>query len=103
MAKTKALIEEETTQEETTQEESPLEEAPRTFQTVLPRDPALKGSAADTEFFSVNGRNILVKTDELVELPIEFKEVIENAAKARMAARKYAEQVAFKDSTAPAI
>lgn len=51
----------------------------------------------------MNGRNILVKTDELVELPIEFKEVIENAAKARMAARKYAEQVAFKDSTAPAI
>lgn len=98
MTKSKALNE-----KEAIQEEASFEKSPKTFQTILPRDPALKGSAADTEFFSVNGRNILVKTDELVELPIEFKEVIENAAKARMAARKYAEQVAFKDSTAPAI
>lgn len=68
---------------------------------MLPRDPLITGDGGDQEFFSVNGHNILVKTDEVVEVDEIFAEVIENKAKARMQAKKFIEQNKFKDSKPP--
>lgn len=67
---------------------------------VLPSDPTIKGANGQeieqTEFFSVNGVNYLIKCDEEVEVPPEVYEVIKNKAEARAAAREFRKAKAFK-------
>lgn len=81
--------------------ETALPKASKKVKIMLPRDPLITGDGGDQEFFSVNGHNILVKTDEVVEVDEIFAEVIENKAKARMQAKKFIEQNKFKDSKPP--
>ncbi len=55
----------------------------------LPRN---KGqNAVQEEFFSVNGKNYIIKRGETVEIPEEVAEVIRNAEKAEEYAMHYAE------------
>lgn len=70
----------------------------KTVKVMLQRDPNKTGSEADQEFFSVNGKNYLIKTDEMVDVPEEVAYLIENINKQRTAARKFANKMAFKDS-----
>lgn len=65
---------------------------------LLQKDPLISGDAGEQEFFSVNGKNILVQTDVPVEVDPEFAEVIENANKARREAREFAKKVAYKEA-----
>ena len=52
--------------------------------------PRLRGqNAIQEEFFSVNGKNYLIKRGETVEIPEEVAEVIRNGEKAEEAALKY--------------
>lgn len=81
----------------TTTDTAPVE----VVSTFLPADPMVHGNSSSQEFFSVNGENILVKTDEIVSLPKKFAEVVSNSAKARMSAKKFAEENAFRDSQPP--
>lgn len=55
----------------------------------LPRNPGQ--NARQEEFFSVNGRNYLIKRGETVEIPEEVAEVIRNAEKAEEFAMQYVE------------
>lgn len=58
---------------------------------VTVRLPRLNGHNADqTEFFSVNFKNYLIKRGERVEVPPELEEVIVNGEKAEEAAFEYA-------------
>ncbi len=74
----------------------------KTVTVILPRDPNKKGEEADQEFFSVNFKNYLIKTEEPVEVPVEIVEVINNIAQARREARAYAKKVAFREAKPPA-
>lgn len=57
---------------------------------VTVRLPRLPGqNAIQEEFFSVNGKNYLIKRGETVEIPKEVAEVIRNGEKAEEAALKY--------------
>lgn len=57
---------------------------------VTVRLPRLAGqNARQDEFFSVNGRNYLIKRGETVEVPEEVAEVIENGQKAEEYAMHY--------------
>ena len=59
-------------------------------QRVMVKLPRLSGqNAIQEEFFSVNGRNYLIKRGEYVEVPKEVEEVIFNAEKAEDYAIKY--------------
>ena len=54
--------------------------------------PRLSGqNAVQEEFFSVNGKNYIIKRGEEVEIPEEVAEVIRNAEKADEYAMKYVE------------
>ncbi|MBE7053465.1 MAG: hypothetical protein E7391_04230 [Ruminococcaceae bacterium] len=54
------------------------------------RLPRLSGQNANQEeFFSVNGKNYIIKRGETVEIPEEVAEVIRNAEKAEEYAMKY--------------
>lgn len=64
---------------------------------MLPSDPFVHGNGNEQEFFSVNGHNILVKTDEVVEVDPKFAEVINNKAKARRDAKNFAKKMAVKE------
>lgn len=86
---------------EKTEVETTSPKASKKVKVMLPRDPLITGDGGDQEFFSVNGHNILVKTDEVVEVDEIFAEVIENKAKARKQAKKFIEQNKFKDSKPP--
>ena len=55
----------------------------------LPRNPGQ--NARQEEFFSVNGKNYLIKRGETVEIPEEVAEVIRNAEKAEEFAMQYVE------------
>lgn len=74
---------------------------PKTVTVILPRDPNKTGNDADQEFFSVNFKNYLIKTDEPVEVPPEVAEVINNVAESRRKARQYAKEKAFKEAKMP--
>lgn len=72
---------------------------------ILPSDPLIRDSNGNTaeqqEFFSVNGKNVIIKCDEPVEVDAAFAEVINNRAKARREAQKFIKEKAFKDSKPP--
>lgn len=55
----------------------------------LPRNPGQ--NARQEEFFSVNGKNYLIKRGETVEIPEEVAEVIRNSEKAEEYAMQYVE------------
>lgn len=89
---------------ENTGAQSPKTE-PQKVTVILPSDPLVRDSSGNVgeqqEFFSVNGKNILVKCDEPVDVPREFLEVIENKAKARREAAIFVKQNAFRNSEPP--
>ena len=59
---------------------------------VTVRLPRLQGqNAIQEEFYSVNGKNYLIKRGETVEIPEEVAEVIRNAEMAEEYAMNYAE------------
>ncbi len=62
---------------------------------LLPRNPGQ--NARQEEFFSVNGKNYLIKRGERVEIPEELAEVIENGQKAEEYAMQYAEEKAMRE------
>ena len=56
--------------------------------------PRLQGQNANQqEFFSVNGRNVLLKRGEYVEVPAEIEEVIRNGNKAEDYAMRYIDKL----------
>lgn len=71
--------------------------SPKMVTVTLPRDPNKNGPEADTEYFSVNFKSYLIKTDEPVTVPEEVAEVVNNAKKARMEGRKFANKVMVKE------
>ena len=61
---------------------------------VTVRLPRLPGQNANQEeFFSVNGKNYIIKRGETVEIPEEVAEVIRNAEKAEEYAMNYVESL----------
>ena len=61
---------------------------------VTVRLPRLPGQNANQEeFFSVNGKNYIIKRGETVEIPEEVAEVIRNAEKAEEYAMNYADSL----------
>lgn len=61
---------------------------------VTVRLPKLPGqNAIQEEFFSVNGKNYLIKRGETVEIPEEVAEVIRNAEKAEEYAMNYVDKL----------
>ena len=58
---------------------------------ILPRLPGQ--NAVQEEFFSVNGKNYMVKRGKEVEIPEEVAEVIRNAQKAEAYAMKYVDDL----------
>lgn len=86
-----------TTQSNTASSSVIVEETPEqtTFQIRLPK---LKGeNAQQTEFYSVNGRNYLLKRGEYINVPRELYEVILNSQNAEEDADRYAESVAVRE------
>ncbi len=62
---------------------------------VTVRLPRLQGqNALQEEFFSVNGKNYIIKRGETVEIPEEVAEVIRNAEKAEEYAMNYGDGLA---------
>ena len=62
---------------------------------VTVRLPRLSGqNALQEEFFSVNGRNYIIKRGETVDIPEEVAEVIENGQKAEEYALNYVDSLA---------
>lgn len=57
----------------------------------LPRNPGQ--NANQDEFFSVNGKNYIIKRGETVEIPEEVAEVIRNAEKAEEYALHYVDSL----------
>ena len=66
------------------------ETKPKMRTVFIPSDPLKTGIEHDQEFVSVNGRSIMVKTDENVEVEECFAEVIERREKYRRVASQYA-------------
>lgn len=61
---------------------------------VTVRLPRLSGqNALQEEFFSVNGRNYIIKRGETVDIPEEVAEVIENGQKAEEYALNYVDSL----------
>lgn len=61
---------------------------------VTVRLPRLPGqNAIQEEFFSVNGKNYIIKRGETVEIPEEVAEVIRNAEKAEEYAMNYVDKL----------
>jgi hypothetical protein len=64
------------------------------------RLPKLSGqNAIQEEFFSVNGKNYIIKRGETVEIPEEVAEVIRNGEKAEEYATKYIDDLAKAEKT----
>ena len=64
---------------------------------VTVRLPRLPGqNAIQEEFFSVNGKNYIIKRGETVEIPEEVAEVIRNGEKAEEYAMNYVEELEKK-------
>lgn len=67
--------------------------------TVRVKLPRLNGhNANQDEFFSVNGKNYIIKRGEYVEVPPELEEVIRNGEKAEDAAFEYAEAQKLREA-----
>lgn len=65
---------------------------------VTVRLPRLPGQNANQEeFFSVNGKNYIIKRGETVEIPEEVAEVIRNGEKAEEYAMTYSEGLVTKE------
>ena len=65
---------------------------------VTVRLPRLPGQNANQEeFFSVNGKNYIIKRGETVEIPEAVAEVIRNSEKAEEYAMTYAEDLVAKE------
>lgn len=65
---------------------------------VTVRLPRLQGqNAIQEEFFSVNGKNYIIKRGETVEIPEEVAEVIRNSEKADEYALQYVDRLAKKE------
>ena len=72
-------------------------ETTKKSQRVVVRLPYLKGrNAIQEEFYSVNGKNYIIKRGEEVEIPIEVAEVIKNAEKDEEYAMRYANELEQK-------
>ena len=70
-----------------------------TEQRVMVKLPRLGGhNANQDEFFSVNGKNYIIKRGEYVEIPKELEEVIRNGEKAEDAAFEFAEAHKLKEA-----
>lgn len=82
---------------ETKEATAETKEATAKVKVMLPSDPFVHGNGNEQEFFSVNGHNILVKTDEVVEVDPKFAEVINNKAKARRQAKAFAKKMAVRE------
>lgn len=65
--------------------------AKRRVEVRLPRNPGQ--NANQDEFFSVNGKNYIIKRGETVEIPEEVAEVIRNAEKAEEYAMHYVDNL----------
>ena len=62
------------------------------------RLPRLQGqNAIQEEFFSVNGKNYIIKRGETVEIPEEVAEVIRNGEKAEEYAMHYVDELVKKE------
>lgn len=69
-------------------------ETTKKSQRVVVRLPRNKGkNAIQEEFFSVNGKNYIIKRGEDVEIPIEVAEVIRNAEKEEDYAMRYVDSL----------
>lgn len=66
------------------------ESKPKMRTVFIPSDPLKTGIEHDQEYVSVNGRSIMVKTDENVEVEECFAEVIDRTTAFRKAASQYA-------------
>ena len=53
-------------------------------------------------FVSVNGKNYLCKTGEVISVPPEVKEVIDNSLEAKKAAQNNADKASYSSPTSPA-
>ena len=62
----------------------------------LPRLPGQ--NAIQEEFYSVNGKNYIIKRGEEVEIPKALEEVIRNAEKAELYAMRYVDELVDKAS-----
>ena len=70
--------------------ETKTKQAEKKAQRVVVRLPRNKGkNAVQEEFFSVNGKNYIIKRGEDVEIPVEVAEVIRNAEKDEDYAMRY--------------
>ena len=70
--------------------ETKTKQAEKKSQRVVVRLPRNKGkNAVQEEFFSVNGKNYIIKRGEDVEIPVEVAEVIRNAEKDEDYAMRY--------------
>lgn len=85
------------TTENTTETPTKSPEETVKVKVMLPSDPFVHGNGNEQEFFSVNGHNILVKTDEVVEVDSKFAEVINNKAKARREAKAFVKKMAVRE------
>lgn len=80
-------------------------EKPNKVLITIPSDPLVRegnGVARDQQvFLSVNGKSILVKCDEPVEVDPEFAEVLALQARAKREAAQFEKQSAFSNSEPP--
>ena len=97
MAKNKNITKVDETTENITENTTEKTEKTAKVKVMLPSDPFVHGNGNEQEFFSVNGHNILVKTDEVVEVDPKFAEVINNKAKARREAKAFAKKMAVRE------
>lgn len=83
----------------------PPEEKPQKVTVILPSDPLVRDSNGNVgeqqRFFSVNGKNYLVKCDEPVEVDPEIAEVIRFIKEMKKEARQYVKETVFRDSVPP--
>ena len=80
----------------TEQAKKPTKTESKRVQVRLPR---LSGQNANQdEFFSVNGKNYIIKRGEYVDVPEEVAEVIRNNEQAEDYAMRYVEEHPLRDS-----
>ncbi len=81
------------------------EAKPKKVTIVIPSDQLVRDGSGNTadqqEYLSVNGKSILIKCDEPVEVDPEFAEIIRQRQAARKAAQQYIKETAFRDSKPP--
>ena len=76
-----------------------IEEKQQNAKRVLVRLPRNKGQNANQdEFFSVNGKNYIIKRGEEVEIPEEVAEVIRNAELAEEYAMRYVDGLTDREA-----